>query len=64
MARTRQQGPSAAALAASFAARRCAICGWIDVCSVCPGSDDPPAPEVALCLTHTIAQWEGARYVA
>jgi hypothetical protein len=61
--RTKQRGPSAAALMASFNQRRCAVCGWIEVCAVCPGSDDPPTPDVALCLSHATAFWNGdARY--
>jgi hypothetical protein len=48
---------------ASFNQRRCAVCGWIEVCAVCPGSDDPPTPDVALCLSHATAFWNGdARY--
>lgn len=58
----RQTGPSAMQLEASFTARRCTICGWPDVCAVCPGSEDPPEGEVSLCLTHAVAVWSnGAR---
>jgi hypothetical protein len=56
MRRKSPPGPSAAALAAAFAARRCVICGTqADV--VCLGSEEGGETEINLCLGHAAERW-------